>query len=449
MLPLPRRRAGRSCSSPAPSSCTSAARVARRADVHENVRGHLRFLAQAPRAARTAARARACCCVVALTVRAGCCSAASAGGATGEAARGLLAARDRALVPAARARATLGCSSRPARCSRGSASGAARDEPGARSSARCSSVFGDAARRSTLALWLLLAARRSARVLASALSASRSLRATRPHLRRARARRSACSPVSCSGTCSPSRRATRSSTSRACGSSSTFDELLLERVDEFVDGGLHPGYAFPLWHAFLALVAKLAGVDPADVVLHEASRARAARVRSWSTRRASRSSARRWLGVATLRRRTVGADRRSRRAHGGALRARSRCRRRRRGSCSCPRWSRSSSRFVREPTRARLALARGAGARARARPPDVRALPAARAGRLRRRAGACSSASELALRSCSRARRSPSAPSCSSRGSSPSCRTRRRSRRPASRCSRSGTGSIATRASSS
>ena len=42
-------------------------------------------------------------------------------------------------------------------------------------------------------------------------------------------------------------------------------------MDEFRDGGLHPGYAFPLWHAFLALVARLAGVDPARVVLHEAS----------------------------------------------------------------------------------------------------------------------------------------------------------------------------------
>ena len=50
-----------------------------------------------------------------------------------------------------------------------------------------------------------------------------------------------------------------------------FDNLSLESVDEFVDGGLHPGYAFPLWHVLLALVARLAGVDPARVVLHEAS----------------------------------------------------------------------------------------------------------------------------------------------------------------------------------
>jgi hypothetical protein len=50
-----------------------------------------------------------------------------------------------------------------------------------------------------------------------------------------------------------------------------FGSLSLRSVDEFRDGGLHPGYAFPLWHAFLALVARLAGVDPAAVVQHEAS----------------------------------------------------------------------------------------------------------------------------------------------------------------------------------
>jgi hypothetical protein len=45
--------------------------------------------------------------------------------------------------------------------------------------------------------------------------------------------------------------------------------LSLSSVNEFADGGLHPGYAFPLWHAFLALVAKVAFADPAAVVLHE------------------------------------------------------------------------------------------------------------------------------------------------------------------------------------
>ncbi|MBA3475907.1 MAG: hypothetical protein H0T10_04030, partial [Actinobacteria bacterium] len=50
-----------------------------------------------------------------------------------------------------------------------------------------------------------------------------------------------------------------------------FDSLSLGAVNEFADGGLHPGYAFPLWHGFLALVARVAFLDPADVVLHEAS----------------------------------------------------------------------------------------------------------------------------------------------------------------------------------
>lgn len=48
-----------------------------------------------------------------------------------------------------------------------------------------------------------------------------------------------------------------------------FDTLsTLATVDEFKDGGLHPGYAFPLLHGADALVARLAGADPADVVLY-------------------------------------------------------------------------------------------------------------------------------------------------------------------------------------
>lgn len=47
--------------------------------------------------------------------------------------------------------------------------------------------------------------------------------------------------------------------------------LSLHAVDEFRDGGLHPGYAFPLWHGVLALVAKVAAVDPTLVVRYEPS----------------------------------------------------------------------------------------------------------------------------------------------------------------------------------
>ena len=50
-----------------------------------------------------------------------------------------------------------------------------------------------------------------------------------------------------------------------------FSDLHLRTLDEFKDGGLHPGYAFPLWHLFLAFVARLSGTDPERVLLHEAS----------------------------------------------------------------------------------------------------------------------------------------------------------------------------------
>jgi hypothetical protein len=51
----------------------------------------------------------------------------------------------------------------------------------------------------------------------------------------------------------------------------TLNSLSLHDVGEFRHGGLHPGYAFPLWHAWLALVARLAGVAPTSVAAHEAS----------------------------------------------------------------------------------------------------------------------------------------------------------------------------------
>jgi hypothetical protein len=48
-------------------------------------------------------------------------------------------------------------------------------------------------------------------------------------------------------------------------------DLHLRTVDEFKDGGLHPGYAFPLWHGLDALVAWLSGLDPSVVMRHEPS----------------------------------------------------------------------------------------------------------------------------------------------------------------------------------
>jgi hypothetical protein len=78
-----------------------------------------------------------------------------------------------------------------------------------------------------------------------------------------------------------------------------FGGLSLRAVDEFKDGGLHPGYAFPLWHSFLALVARLAGVDPAQVVTHEVSLlAPVAFLVAWDAgREVFRST---WGGVAVL-----------------------------------------------------------------------------------------------------------------------------------------------------
>jgi hypothetical protein len=42
----------------------------------------------------------------------------------------------------------------------------------------------------------------------------------------------------------------------------------LRALSEFPDGGVHPGYAVPLWHSALALIGRLGGVDVTDVVLH-------------------------------------------------------------------------------------------------------------------------------------------------------------------------------------
>ena len=48
----------------------------------------------------------------------------------------------------------------------------------------------------------------------------------------------------------------------------SFGDLHLRTVDEFKDGGLHPGYAFPLWHGFVAVIAWVSGLDPEVVIRH-------------------------------------------------------------------------------------------------------------------------------------------------------------------------------------
>ncbi len=47
-----------------------------------------------------------------------------------------------------------------------------------------------------------------------------------------------------------------------------FDLTSLGVLNEFREGGLHPGYAFPVWHSAVALVARLADVDPAVALQH-------------------------------------------------------------------------------------------------------------------------------------------------------------------------------------
>ena len=42
----------------------------------------------------------------------------------------------------------------------------------------------------------------------------------------------------------------------------------LESIGQFSEGGLHPGYAFPLWHGVLAAIARLSGIDVTEVVVH-------------------------------------------------------------------------------------------------------------------------------------------------------------------------------------
>jgi hypothetical protein len=78
-----------------------------------------------------------------------------------------------------------------------------------------------------------------------------------------------------------------------------FGDLHLRSVDEFKDGGLHPGYAFPLWHGFLALVSWFSGLDPEVVVRHESSvLAPIACVVVWEAGVALFRS--RWAGVSVL-----------------------------------------------------------------------------------------------------------------------------------------------------
>ena len=79
-----------------------------------------------------------------------------------------------------------------------------------------------------------------------------------------------------------------------------FDSLSLDAVNEFADGGLHPGYAFPLWHGFLALVAARRLPRPGRRRPARGLGARAARVARRLRGGATRSSARVGPAVAVV-----------------------------------------------------------------------------------------------------------------------------------------------------
>ena len=160
-----------------------------------------------------------------------------------------------------------------------------------------------------------------------------------------------------------------------------FDSLSLDAVNEFADGGLHPGYAFPLWHAFLALVARVGFLDPAEVVLHEASvLAPVALVvayeAGWALFRRVGPAVGVVCGAVAVTALAPG--------HGGAYTALGAARH---GLAADPAPGRAGARArVRRAAYARApGLDRGRRARPRRRPPDLRDLPLASLRRLPRR----------------------------------------------------------------
>ena len=158
-----------------------------------------------------------------------------------------------------------------------------------------------------------------------------------------------------SACCSGSRRRPCRATafpSRARRKLLDLDDLSLDRVSEFADGSLHPGYAFPLWHGFLALIAQFSR----------------ARIPSRSSRTCRRSSPRSPCSSRSRRVGALPADVGGGRDGGGAGRDDLRSRRA---------WAAPTSSLA--PATSVAAAPRAGRARARAR---VGALAVARARRL-------------------------------------------------------------------
>ena len=373
--------AGRCSSSPAPSASTSAAAAHGGRMLRENLRGHLRFLAK-HRGAGYAERARRLLLVGAARCAAGS-SAASAAGCTGTRPAG---SRSGAGPGAARAMTLL----------RLALATGVLLAPGALV-ARALGLRGAAA---TLAWSLALLF--GALVLTFAAGASLTLRSCccwRRVSRRCRSRAARRGPSGCpaAGGCSRAERCSGSLLWHVAGEIGgdglfhlarvrkleAFDSLSLDSVNEFADGGLHPGYAFPLWHGFLALVAKVAFLDPS---VGRAARGVACSRRSpcsSRTRRGTRSSAR-----SGLRSRSCCAQvgdhgaraRARRRVHGARLPATAA------RQLLVPAALALALAYVHAPRRALARVGCGGRARARGRAPDLRALPLAAVRRLPRRA---------------------------------------------------------------
>ena len=144
-----------------------------------------------------------------------------------------------------------------------------------------------------------------------------------------------------------------------------------------------PGYAFPLWHGWLALVAKLAAVDPSSVVLHESSiLAPLALVLAFEAgravfRSASLAFATMLVFVSVMAFAPGGGGSYGARAAGDG-----------RAAAARARGDRALLPLRQGTGPPRCADARGSGHVARVRPPDVRALPRHPARRLRARARA-------------------------------------------------------------
>ena len=113
---------------------------------------------------------------------------------------------------------------------------------------------------------LIFVGRAASRDRVRAHRVRRASRARAPWLARRRRAR-----LGCSGTSRAPSPATASSTRRACASSSTWRRCTCAPSTSSRTAGSIPGYAFPLWHGFLALVSWFSGVDPGVVVRHEPS----------------------------------------------------------------------------------------------------------------------------------------------------------------------------------